>query len=69
MLTEEEYIQLKEQAEESQYSLVEIHLLNVEIKRLNSNYKELEAKYNRLLVFGVTASNERLRNKSTKQKY
>ena len=69
ILTEEEYAELIAKAENHQYDLVEISLLNEELKKLTSKYKELEAKYNKLLVFGVTASNERLRNKSTKQKY
>lgn len=69
ILTEQEYTTLKTKAENHQYDIVEIALLNEELKKLTSNYKDLEAKYNKLLVFGVSASNERLKNRSTKQEY
>ena len=68
ILTEEEYAELIAKAENHQYDVVEIALLNEELKKLTSNYKELEAKYNKLLVFGVSPSNERLKNSYSKQK-
>ena len=61
ILTEEEYAELIAKAENHQYDIVEIALLNKELKKLTSKYKELEAKYNKLLVFGVSISNERLK--------
>ena len=61
ILTEEEYAELVTKAENHQYDVVEIALLNKELKKLTSKYKELEAKYNKLLVFGVSTSNERLK--------
>lgn len=50
ILTEEEYAELIAKAENHQYDIVEIALLNEQLKKLTSNYKELEAKYNKLLV-------------------
>lgn len=61
ILTEEEYAELIAKAEYHQYDVVEIALLNEQLNKLTSNYKELEAKYNKLLVFGVSISNERLK--------
>ena len=61
ILTEEEYAELTAKAENHQYDVVEIALLHKELKKLTSKYKELEAKYNKLLVFGVSTSNERLK--------
>ena len=61
LLTEKEYSELLAKAENHQYDVVEIALLNKELKKLTSNYKELEAKYNKLLVFGVSTNNEKLR--------
>lgn len=62
ILTEEEYTNLIAKAENHQYDIVEIALLNEQLKKLTSNYKELEAKYNKLSVFGVSTSDERLKN-------
>lgn len=50
ILTEEEYANLIDKAENHQYDIVEITLLNEQLKKLTSNYKELEAKYNKLLI-------------------
>lgn len=69
ILTEEEYAELRAKAKNHQYDVVEISLLNEELKKLTSNYKELEAKYNKLLVFGVSISNERLKNSYSKYHY
>ena len=62
ILTEEEYTQLKQASDEHQYCSTEILLLNKEIKKLKSDYKELNTRYNKLLVFGVSSSNERLKS-------
>ena len=62
ILTEEEYTQLKQSSDEHQYCNTEILLLNKEIKKLKSDYKELNTRYNKLLVFGVSSSNERLKS-------
>ena len=64
ILTEEEYNQLKSQAKLHQYDSTEIQLLNEELEQLTSKYKELESKYNKLLVFGVSTSAERLKSKA-----
>lgn len=66
ILTEEEYSKLLAKAENHQYDVVEISLLNEELKKLTSKYKELEAKYNKLLVFGVSISNEKLKSSCSK---
>lgn len=50
ILTEEEYNTLKAQA-----------TLGQAYSQLHSQYLELKANYNKLLVFGVTISNEKLK--------
>lgn len=62
ILTEEEYTFLKDKA-------FEYDCMKKTISTLSTKFDELQSKYTKLLVFGVVASNERLRNKSTKQKY
>lgn len=62
ILTEEEYTFLKDKA-------FEYDCMKKTIATLSTKFDELQSKYTKLLVFGVVASNERLRNKSTKQKY
>ena len=63
ILTEEEYTKLKQAADNHQYCDTEILLLNMEIEKLKSDYKELNSRYTKLLVFGVSSSNERLKGK------
>lgn len=57
ILTEEEYNELQVRANSHKC----VKELSKQLKELQSNYKELEAKYNKLLVFGVSTSNERLK--------
>ena len=52
ILTEEEYNTLKSQA-----------TLGQAYSQLHSQYTELKSNYNKLLVFGVSSSNERLKQK------
>lgn len=54
ILTEEEYTELTTKAK--LYTHSELNL-----KLLTSKYKELESKYNKLLVYGVSTTNERLK--------
>lgn len=54
ILTEEEYTELTAKAK--LYAHSELNL-----KLLTSKYKELESKYNKLLVYGVSTTNERLK--------
>lgn len=61
ILTEEEYIILKDAHDQHQFCNPEIALLTKEIKRLEVEHKKLQEKYNKLLVFGVSSSNERLK--------
>ena len=62
ILTEEEYNELHAKANSHKC----VRELSKQLKELQSNYKELKAKYNKLLVFGVSTSNERLKNSPTK---
>lgn len=63
ILTEKAYAELQARANSHKC----VRELSKQLKELQSNYKELEAKYNKLLVFGVSTSNERLKNSYSKQ--
>ena len=54
ILTEEEYTSLKDKA-------FEYECMEKALSTLNTKFDELQSKYNKLLVFGVTANNERLK--------
>ena len=68
ILTEEEYITLKSKAESNKTIVLNTfykdsyHSLQAELTRLTRNHKELQEKYDKLLVFGVSSSNERLKS-------
>ena len=68
ILTEEEYTKLTSKAEYNKTIVLNTfykdrnHYLQEELTSLNRKYKELEDKYNKLLVFGVSSSNERLKS-------
>lgn len=67
ILTEEEYIKLKNQAEASETIVLNTFYrdsyrsLQKEVTILTRKNKELQEKYDKLLVFGVSRSNERLK--------
>lgn len=54
ILTEEEYTSLKDKA-------FEYECMKKTISTLSTKFDELQSKYTKLLVFGVVASNERLK--------
>lgn len=54
ILTEEEYTSLKDKA-------FEYDCMKKTISTLSTKFDELQSKYTKLLVFGVVASNERLK--------
>ena len=67
ILTEEEYITLKNKAEHNKTIVLNTcykdnySSLQAELTRLTRNHKELQEKYDKLLVFGVSSLNEKLK--------
>ena len=55
ILTEEEYSELKFNTNQT------IATLQQKLQNLTKEYEELQEKYDKLLVFGVSISNERLK--------
>lgn len=69
LLTEDEYIKLKNQASINSTILLnafykeQYHILQKELIKTTKAYQELNDKYTKLLVFGISANNERLKGK------
>ena len=69
LLTEEEYIKLKNQASINSTILLndfykdQYHILQKELIKTTRDYQALNDKYTKLLVFGVTVNNERLKGR------
>lgn len=68
ILTEEEYAKLASKEDYNKTIMLNTfyknrsHYLQEELTSLSRKYKELEDKYTKLLVFGVSSSNERLKS-------
>ena len=67
ILTEEEYITLKNKAEHNKTIVLNTcykdnySSLQKELTTLTRNHKELQERYDKLLVFGVSSLNEKLK--------
>lgn len=67
ILTEIEYNELKGKAEHNKTTVLNTfyedrcHYLQTELATITRKHKELQDKYNNLLVFGVSSSNEKLK--------
>ncbi len=67
LLTEEEYSQLIRTNHQFEELELELAKERERVNYLQSEYSLLRDKYNKLLVFGVTASNERLKTTNDKR--
>ena len=65
ILTQQEYIKLENQASINSNILLndfykeQYHILQEKLNKLTKEHQELQDKYSRLLVFGVSANNEK----------